>query len=829
MRCRLLTLAIAASLMPLGAGAEPSRGGVELMSPVLAEQADATALAANPAQVALLRGWSLAYVHSRVETGPTAGAGHGLFFAMPLPFGLGWGASVEAVRPDGDTDERLPWRSPFTLALAWQYARRLSIGAASRWFFCSDDPGIGGLWAVDLGVTFRLNPWVAFAITAHGVNDPRPQTLHASDVTRFGRQWSLGVVTRPARLDYLSVAAEVSYAEALGRLSVRGVAAVRPVPGWTVRADLGWWIDTADTDEMGLTLALSTELSLSMLTVGGGATVAGLLDEPGFGGYAVTASLADDGRGVLWDRPRVAQLLLEGDPTTRELATLERTLLRAVEDPSVRGVLLMPRTSWSASLAELQDIRWVLARVQRAGKPVACYLEEASGSGYFLCAGADRILLNVGGGVRLSGLQMSTLYLGEAMDRLGVAFEMIRIGEYKSSPEQLTEPGPSAEAQEQMNDYLSSVFRRYVWDLSRARGVSSQRMVEIIDGGPYLAREAREAGLVDDVIEAHELEASLEDLYGRSYRIDDRYDDRLEPRRAWRGGPAVAVIHLQGNLTDGEGFDGGPDWLRSSGGRAISRAIERAASDRSVKAIVVRIDSPGGSVLASDLIWRQVMRARKRLPVIASMGAVAASGGYYVASACDEVFALPTTMTGSIGVFYGKFELSGLMDKLGVHAFHYRRGKRAGYTSWSRPWTDDEREAIRSNVQIAYDQFLDRVVDGRAGFERREQVDAVARGRIWSGSRAKQLGLVDEIGGLQHAIERAARRAGLGRHYEVVHLPDRKRRLLERAVDLLGARASARDAVPPAVDRAMEVAAPLLFAEPETAQALLPFAVDMDL
>jgi protease-4 len=169
------------------------------------------------------------------------------------------------------------------------------------------------------------------------------------------------------------------------------------------------------------------------------------------------------------------------------------------------------------------------------------------------------------------------------------------------------------------------------------------------------------------------------------------------------------------------------------------------------------------------------------------------------------------------------------MEKLGVHAFHYRRGKRAGYNSWSRPWTDDEREMIRSKVKIAYDQFLDRVVDGRANFERREQVDAVAQGRIWSGARAKQLGLVDEIGGLQHAIELAAKRGGLGRRYEVVHMPDRKRGLLERAVDMLGVRASERDVVPAAVDEALETAAPLLYAEPETAQALLPYAVDMDL
>lgn len=830
MRFFASSLTIIALWVPNYAVAQPSRGALELQAPVLAEQNDATAIAVNPAQIALLRGWNLTYAHSRVENGPTAGTGHGAFFAMPLPFGLGWGVAVELARPDGPGGEGLSWRSPFTIALAWQYARRLSIGVSSRWFFNSDDPGINGLWAVDIGVTFRLNPIFAVAATAHSINNPIPQVMDATDAFRFSRQWSLGLLVRPARRDYLSIAAEVSYAEEWDRLTVRGIAAVRPVPGWTVRADVGWWYEGGDS---GVTLALTTELALSMLTVGGGASMTGLDDgSVGFGGYSVTASLSDDGHGAVWERPRVVQIVLDDGPTTRSLAAIEHTLLRAIEDRSVRGVLLTPRRGFSASLGEIQDIRWILERVQRAGKQVACYLDDGSGSGYFLCAGADRVFVNVGGGIRVSGLRMTTLYLGDAMDRFGVQFEMIRIGDYKSSPEQLTEAGPSPETQEQTNAYLSSTYRRYIWELSQDRGVSPEAMTTAIDGGPYLADGSVEAGLVDQAIYADELEGSLEEVFGRRYLIDDDYAESLEPTKSWRGGPAVGVIHIEGNLSDGNGWDAGPEFLRSVGGRTIARAIEQARANRQIKALVLRIDSPGGSVLASDLIWRSVMKARKSMPIIASMGGVAASGGYYVASAAHKIYATPMTLTGSIGVYYGKVEVSGLMEKLGVSAFHYRRGKRAGHNDWTRPWTPEEREGIKTQVKVAYDRFLDRIVKGRESFDRPEQVDAIAQGRIWSGSKAKQIGLVDEIGGLQHAIEAAAQEAGLGRHYEVVHLPRPDRSLLERAAGWIGLsvaeREATRDNLPPPIEKALELAAPLIFAETNRTQALLPFAYEIE-
>lgn len=822
---RALLLCVSLLITTASVSAQPSRGAVELQSPLLAEQSDATAVAANPAQVAFSEGWNLAYAFSQVESGPTAGMGHGLFFSMPIYFGFAWGAGVELVRPDVENGS---WRSPFTLNLAWRYARLLSIGVSSRWFFSSVDPALSGLWAVDIGISLRLGPYFAAALTAHSINDPTAYGARLpSDLDRFGRQWSFGMVLRPTRQDTLSLAGEITYAERAERMTLRGVVTLRPLTGWSIRADVAGWFDEEGN---GLSLSLSTELAFSMFTVGGGGTISGLEEgNADFGGFSLTASVSGDNHGVLWERSRVVQLILDDEPSTRSLAHLEQTLLRAAEDRAVRGVLLMPRSGFSASLAELQDIRWVLQRVQRAGKQVACYLDDGSGSGYFLCAGADRVVVNQAGGIRISGLRMTTLYLGDAMERLGVNFEMLRIGDYKSAPEQLTEAGPSEASQEQTNDYLSSTYRRWIWDLAEDRNLSTEAMMETVDQGPFLADEAVSAGLADETIFADELEDTLEDVFGRRYFLDRGYLERTPRRRGWRGGPAVAIVHIQGNLTDGEGFEAGPDWFRSIGARTVARAIRAARSNRSVKAMVLRIDSPGGSVLASDMIWREVHRTRKSMPVIASMGGVAASGGYYVACGAHEIYAAPTTLTGSIGVYFGKFDLSTLMEKIGVHPFHYRRGRRSGHNDWTRPWTDDERAAIGEKIQRFYDRFLERVVDSRENFDDPEQVDVIARGRIWSGSRAKTLGLVDHIGGLQHAIERAAERADLGDRYEIVHLPRRNLSLTERAVSAIGLRAETASPLPPAMEKALRTAAPLIYQDTEAVQAMLPFALDLEL
>ncbi len=338
MRTRIVFFLLTAFIsIPSVVFSQPNRGGVELSLPILAEQNDATSVAVNPAQVGLMRGWNLAFAYAESEEGLSEGRGAGVFFASPIAFGLSLGVGIEWTQPQEADGKTLPWRSPITLVTSWQHGHRFSLGVATRWIACSGDLGLNGLFAVDLGLTLRLSPYFAIALTGHGLNNPQARTTNLSDIQRFGREWSVGIVARPLFRDYLSLAAETTYAEERNRIMLRGIIAVRPVPGWRLKAEVGSWFDE---DENGLDLSFATELAFSLFTVGGGARLAGVEDGTlGFGAFMINASIGDDGHGVLWERRRVVQLVLSSNLTTRSLAHVEETLLRAARDPSVYGIL----------------------------------------------------------------------------------------------------------------------------------------------------------------------------------------------------------------------------------------------------------------------------------------------------------------------------------------------------------------------------------------------------------------------------------------------------------------------------------------------------------
>jgi protease-4 len=333
----------------------------------------------------------------------------------------------------------------------------------------------------------------------------------------------------------------------------------------------------------------------------------------------------------------------------------------------------------------------------------------------------------------------------------------VRIGPYKSATEQYQNDRMSAEAREAREALLDDVYRRMVWDLSRDLSVSEARVREIVDAGPYVADRALEVGLVDALADENDLDEALRDTFGGSYGRRREEPDRAHPR--WGRPPRVGVVVVDGEMVDGENLDVPLLEIHGTGGRTAARAIEAMSADPEIAAIVVRIDSPGGSVLAADQIWRAIQRARERKPVIASLGAVAASGGYYVASACDEIWADPATVTGSIGVWFGKIDVQPLAQRFGVRTELLGRGRHAGAESLWRPFTPEERALLADMVRHWYRMFLRRVAEGR-GMRLRE-LDAMARGRVWTGDRALELGLVDRLGGFYSALVRARELGGL--------------------------------------------------------------------
>jgi protease-4 len=513
------------------------------------------------------------------------------------------------------------------------------------------------------------------------------------------------------------------------------------------------------------------------VTLGNTSFVAGGTGGDGFdqsiGWYAMLRANGRVRTGAL--APRSVLDLELNDMSPRGLIATAVALEIARISPRIFGVVLRPRAT-SMGLAYAQELRLQIRALQSAGKPVVCHLESASGAEYYGCAGADRVVLDPSGDIRLMGTSTAVLLFGETLRKIGVRADFVRIGDYKSAPEQFTQDRMSEAAREQANALLDDAHRRMLVDLSGDLKVSTERVAELMDKGPHLAPLALQRKLVDAVLDEHELDEDDGPFIGRPRT------DRLPRDEAgeWGKRPTIGVIVIDDAIVDGESVDIPIVDIHMTGGRTIVEELDQMAADPSIRAIVLRVDSPGGAVVASDQIWRAVRRARARKPVIASLGAVAASGGYYVASAADEIWADPSTITGSIGIFYGKVDVEQLAGSLGVHIEHLRRGAHAGADSVYRPFTDEERAALADVMRSYYRVFLERVAAGRGMTV--AQVDALARGRVYSGDTARDLGLVDRLGGLASALARARERAGIGTDAAVIARPSRPSGILDYAL-----------------------------------------------
>ncbi|MBW2531849.1 MAG: signal peptide peptidase SppA, partial [Deltaproteobacteria bacterium] len=301
--------------------------------------------------------------------------------------------------------------------------------------------------------------------------------------------------------------------------------------------------------------------------------------------------------------------------------------------------------------------------------------------------------------------------------------------------------------------------------------------------------------------------------------------------RRYLDAPAVAVLHIEGDLIDGENVEIPFLGVRMSGAKTLAESIRELRQDQRVRAVVLRIDSPGGSALASDIVWNEVMALRESKPVIASLGSVAASGGYYIASAADEIYAEPTTLTGSIGIFYGKADVSGLLDKVGIDVATFKRGAHADMESWARPYTPEERQRLMEAIGEYYKLFKERIVEGRGrGFDTKI-VEKLARGRIWSGTDARYHLLVDELGGYTQALARARELGRVSPETKIFHVPERKRGLLVRLAGQLRALVSDGPSPmemllsTPEARRTMAAALPFAFADPGAPRARLPYSL----
>jgi protease-4 len=458
-------------------------------------------------------------------------------------------------------------------------------------------------------------------------------------------------------------------------------------------------------------------------------------------------------------------------PFLRSRATGLLDVLRALEaaatDPRVAGVVLRFAGA-PLGFAAAASLRREVDALRAAGKPVVAYGERLQQAEYWVASGAERLWLPETGSIHLVGLRSEALFFSRVLERLALRPEVVRIGSHKSAGEMLTRQAMSPESREQVERYLDDLLGALVRAIAAGRKLEEVTVRGLVDRGPYRAPAACEVGLADAISYPDEVEEALAELVpasgetpsgggatrarlvdAASYASLHAHDAGFAP---WlRERPRIAYLVAEG-----------PIHRRGSGGIAVdglTRLLRGLCEQPAVRAIVLRIDSPGGDALASDVLWRALCVAKRERPLVVSMGEVAGSGGYYAAVAADRIFAEAPTLTGSIGVIGGKLDASGALAKLGIDTDAVERGHRAGLLSLARGFTAEERSVVRADMEAFYDVFLRRVEEGR-GLSR-AAIEPAAGGRIWSAERALALGLVDALGGPLEAIREARARAGI--------------------------------------------------------------------
>src|SRR6266571_3585122 len=447
--------------------------------------------------------------------------------------------------------------------------------------------------------------------------------------------------------------------------------------------------------------------------------------------------------------------LFGGQP--QSLSSLLGQFRKAKVDKRISAVLLdidMPEEGW----AKAEEIRAAIADFRTSGKPVYAFMEMGLNKDYYVASACDKIFLPPPGDLFSIGLAADVMFFRGSLDKLGIYPDIYQIGKYKSAADMFTQKQMTDAHREFMNSLLDDLFGRFVEAITKARNKSPEEVKALIDNAPYNAAQAKDAGLIDGALYRDEVEKELKKRLGYQYSDElhiakaGDYRQISQESLVLNKGEKIAVVYAAGDIVSGRS-QFGSDGETTIGSDSLVRTIEEARDDKGVKAIVLRIDSPGGSGLASDIIWRAIESAKEKKPVVVSMSDVAASGGYYIACNANKIVAEPSTITGSIGVVGGKPVIKGFYDWIGVTNEYVLRGNNAGMFRESEKFSDSERQKWIEFLTTTYDDFTTIVAKGRN--KEQKYIDSIGQGRVWTGREGKEKGLVDEYGGLDRAIEAA--------------------------------------------------------------------------
>jgi protease-4 len=801
---------------PARAEAPPPRPSDPVADPgrSLASADDTTAIAGNPANLAYLPApelrWSLAWTGSASPQ-----PNRGMAFAAGLPIG------------PFATGLRLDWFSPPDGApapfdvnyhwLRWGIAAgnpMASFGTTLGWGF-SKSPLLDGYLSLTSGITSRLLPWLSASFVVRDWNEP----VSAAGLS-IERSWQWGVALRPFGTRAIEAGADLALYEKSETVSAHGMLSLNLPRVGRLRGDVTVY---PGGDRRVLAMA-GVDVNIDRFQASAGGIFGDAVTKSGSGFYLGAAYRGVREPGVTLPQ-KVVRLRINETPGVRGNTRLLKRLWRLADDPEVAGVVLQLRADPASTLAHAEEVADAIRGLRARGKKVLCHLEDAGSKALFVCSQADRIAMNPAGGLRFAGLASSYMYFGGTLKKLGVQADFVRIGDHKGAAEQFTLPAGTAIGDADHQELVDKFEEVFLHDVGGGRHIPAQELKARIARGPFLAEEARQAGLIDTLAYSDEIDRVTEEMLGgRAHLVDDDVTPR--PPESWGEIPKVAVVYLTGDMVDGESqfipFIG----IKLAGSTTIARALRRAREDASVKSVVFRIETGGGSSLAADVILREAILTARVKPLIVSMGSSAASGGYYASVGAREIFANRTTVTGSIGIFYGKVDVSGLLDKLGVHVEQFRSSPRADAESFYRPFTDSEHVELGVKVKQFYDTFIARVAEGRK--MKPEAVDAIARGKVWTGAQAQPIGLVDRLGGLREALEEARKLGNLPADAPFTESPEEDDSLLGVVLKLVGItsvgmNSAAAMALPPVFLDIARSLSPFLVFEPQKALARSEF------
>jgi protease-4 len=781
---------------------------------------DSTALVLNPANLGFMPGgelrWSSVYL---AEEALLPYQGHAFAFAFPIPLvRLATGLRFDVVDPPRDATLALFGQSAnyqfLTWGLALQASDTFGLGVSLQRTY-SDRAILHGLSSWSLAGTSRPSDYFGVAIVAADLNAP------TNDAGGFiNRTYDSTLALRPVGKRVVELGLSAKYVDQVdGYWITRATLGIDIPPLGRLRGDFS----ISDPGEQNRERSWLAAATMSFYFNGSNGSMdftAGstfgdalgsqadydahknLLTELAFRSFREPVGAETPGYAL--------RIRIEDTPGTRGHTALLRQLWSIAErEPSVEAVVLELRTSPAKSLAHIQELRDALYLLRQSGKRVLCHLEDGDGASLYLCSAADRILVNPAGGIRFAGLRARYLYFAGLLDKLGIRADFVRIGAHKTAPESFMRQSASDTARADHVDLLQQFERQFTLGVASGRKIGAEELRRRIATGPFIASEARAAGLVDGFAFDDQLGDEIKRLAGRDLSlVDDRRTVRAP--ETFGNGRRIALVYVDGDMVDGRSQTIPLLGMRLAGSYTIAEAIKQAREDAGVGALVLRVETGGGSAMAADVIWREVQLTTKVKPVVVSMGSAAASGGYYIASPATRIYANPLTITGSIGIFYGKADVAELLRKIGVSVEVYKTAPRADAESIFRPFTDEERKELERKVAQFYDTFLTRVAEGRK--LDKSQVDAVGQGRVWTGEQARDRKLVDELGGLRQALAEARRLGGLAYDAPILELPPPDTTLLGRLLGIEGVQEG----------QTLGVLPPQLF---ELALALAPFAV----